>query len=228
MARRYASFYPQRVNMWFGDAAYAGHGAGDSPHIATFDFGTPSALNATGLLSAQSIGTAGNTTTLAAAYVATEAQMGRWGRNVTVVASGAAITVVRVFGRDYMGQPIREHLTLNGATIVQGVRAFRYIDEVDWDATAATTINLGIGNYHGLPFKCYSMISEIKNSAISANAGTFVAGLATTTAATSTTTDPRGLYLPVTVIPTGAIRFEIRCATDPSNLLGNQHYYLAL
>ena len=228
MARRYASFYPQRVNFWHKSSAYAGHGAGDSPHIATFDFGTPNALDADGLLAAQSIATADNTTTFVATYAATEAQMGRWGRNVTVVASGAATTQVRVFGRDYMGQPIREHLTLNGATGVQGVRAFRYIDKVDWDATASTTINLGIGNYLGVPFKCYSMTSEIKNSAISANAGNFVAGLATTTAASATTTDPRGLYLPVTVIPNGVVRFEIRCTTDPNNLLGNQHYYLAL
>lgn len=228
MARRYASFFPQRVNMWFDNAAIGSHGATNSPHIATFDFGVPNALDADAILAAQSIATAAATTTFAAAYVATEAQMGKWGRNVTVVASGAATSVVRVLGRDYMGQPMREHLTLNGATTVQGVRAFRYIDEVDFDATAGTTINLGLGNYLGLPYKCFSMVNEIKNSAVAANAGTFVAGLASTSAANTTSTDPRGLYLPVTVIPNGSIRFEIRCVVDPNNLLGNQHYYLSL
>lgn len=228
MARRYASFFPQRVNMWFENAAIGSHGATNSPHIATFDFGVPNALDADAILAAQSIDPAGSTTTFAAAYVATEAQMGKWGRNVTVAASGAATSVVRVLGRDYMGQPMREHLTLNGASTVQGVRAFRYIDEVDWDLTAATTINLGIGNYFGLPYKCFTMDSEIKNSAVAANAGTFVAGLASTSTPNATNTDPRGLYLPVTVIPNASVRFEIRCVVDPDNLLGNQHYYASL
>ena len=228
MARRYASFFPQRVNMWFGDAAIGSHGATNSPHIATFDFGVPSALDANAILATQSIATAATISTFDAAYVATEAQMGKWGRNVTVVASGAATSLVRVFGRDYMGQPIREHLTLNGATTVQGVRAFRYIDTVDFDATAGTTINLGIGNYLGLPYKCFTMVNEIKNSAVAATAGTFVPGLTSTFTGNNTTTDPRGLYLPLTVIPNGIVRFEIRCVVDPDNLLGNQHYYLSL
>lgn len=226
MARRYASFFPQRVNMWLNRAAYAGHGAGESPHIATFDFGVPGALDADALLAAQSIATSTGTSTFAAAYVATEAQMGKWGRNVTCAASGAATSLVRVFGRDYLGQPIREHLTLDGTNTVQGVKAFRYIDYINWDATSATTINVGIGNYLGIPYRCYSMVSEIKNNAVAANAGTFVAGFPVG-AGNTTSTDPRGLYLPATVIPNGVHRFEIRCITDPSYLYGAAHYYLA-
>ncbi len=228
MARRYASFFPQRVNMFVNRAAIGSHGADRSPHIATFDFGVPNALDADAYLAAQDIATAGRTSTFTAAYVATEAQMGKWGRNVTAVASGAATSVVRIIGRDYLGQPIREHLTLNGATTVQGVKAFRYVDTIDWDATAGTTINVGIGNYFGLPYRSYTLVDEIKNNAIAASAGTFVSGLSIPGAANNTSADPRGLYLPVTVIPNGVVRFEIRCTIDPSYVYGSAHYYLAL
>lgn len=228
MARRYASFFPQRVNMFVSRASIGSHGADRSPHIATFDFGVPDALDADAYLAAQSIATAGRTSTFTSAYVATEAQMGKWGRNVTVVASGAATSVVRIVGRDYLGAPTREHLTLNGATTVQGVRAFRYIDTIDWDATAGTTINVGVGNYLGIPYKSFMMVAEIKNNAIAANAGTFVGGLAIPGTSNFTSIDPRGLYLPVTVIPNGVVRFEIRCITDPQYLYGSQQYYVAL
>lgn len=227
MARRYASFFPQRVNMWVNRVAYAGHGAGESPHIGTFDFGVPGAFDVDAILAAQSIATSTGTSTFTAAYVATEAQMGKWGRNVTCAASGAATSLVRVYGRDYLGQPMCEHLTLDGTNTVQGVKAFRYIDYVHWDATSATTIKVGIGNYLGIPYRCYSMVSEIKNYAVAANAGAFVAGLSTASASNATSTDPRGLYLPATVVPNGVHRFEIRCTTDPSYLYGVAHYYLA-
>lgn len=228
MTRRFASFFPQRVNMYVADASYGSHGAGESPHLAVIELGAPAALDADAILAAQSIASATNTTTFAAAYVATEAKMGKYGRNVTVVASGAATSVVRVRGRDYLGQPMREHLTLNGTTTVQGVKAFRYIDIVDWDATSATTINLGIGNYLGLPYRCNSMVSETKNYAVAANAGTFVAGLNPTSSGNTVSADPRGLYLPSTVLPNSSTTFTLRCTSDATYLYGSAHYYASL
>lgn len=82
------------------------------------EFGAPIAASATLILSAQSIAAAVDTVTfaLSAALLNTEANMSRFGRNVQVVASGAATSTVTVYGRDYLGQKMRETLTPNCTT----------------------------------------------------------------------------------------------------------------
>jgi hypothetical protein len=67
-----------------------------------------------------------------------------FGRNITVVASGAATSNVTVYGKDYMGQPMTESFTLNGATPVVGRKAFKWVDRITAGITAATTINVGL------------------------------------------------------------------------------------
>jgi hypothetical protein len=76
----------------------------------------------------------------------------------------------------------------------------------------------------GLPEKGKAMVNEIKNNAASANAGTFVAGLANATTPTGTNADVRGTYLPVTVLPDGTNTFEVRYVADTSNLHGNAQF----
>lgn len=222
MVRRVATFFPQRVRMNVRRKAYTSGIEGDD--ILTADFGAPLAANNTAFLSAQSIAAAGNTSTFNAAYVASEAQMGKWGRGIRVVASGAATSTVTITGRDYLGQRMQEVLTLNGATPVLGVKAFRYIDNIAWGLTAGTTIDVGFTNLFGLPEKGKAMVNEIKNNAASANAGTFIAGLANATTPTGTNADVRGTYLPVTVIPDGTNTFEVRYVADTSNLHGNAQF----
>jgi hypothetical protein len=150
--------------------------------------------------------------------------MGRWGRGIRAVASGASTATVTITGRDYLGQRMQEVLTLNGATAVLGVKAFRYVDNIAWGLTAGTTIDVGFTNLMGLPDKGKAMVNEIKNGAASANAGTFVAGLANATTPTGTNADVRGTYLPVTVIPDGTNTFEVRYVADTSNLHGNAQF----
>ena len=101
---------------------------------------------------------------------------------------------------------------------------YRYVDNIAWGATAAVTIDVGFSNRLGLPVKCEAMVSEIKNGALTANAGIFVAGLANNVVSTASTTDPRGYYLPQVVVPNGTNTFEIRCIADTSNLHGNRHF----
>jgi hypothetical protein len=228
MTRRVASFWPQRVNNWFNHAVIGSFGADGSPDIAVMDIGVLNALDGDGILAANSIATADMTTTFASTYTGSLAQWGMYGRNVTVRASGAATTFVRVQGRDYMGQPMTEALTLNGTTTVQGVKAFRYIDRVNWEATAATTIDVGWGNYLGVPYRCLSMVAEVKNNTAAANAGALTSGLPVTSTAGATNADPRGLYLPSTVIPNGSVNFVIRCIVDKTHLYGVQHYFTLL
>lgn len=222
MARRQASFFPQRVNMRVPSMSYtAGIEAADIVHA---NFGAPAALDNDGILAAQSIASASSTTTFAATYTGTESVMGKWGRCLRVVASGAATSTVTVTGRDYLGAKMVEVLTLNGTTPVLGLKAFRYIDSVAWGATGGTTIDLGWRDCFGLPWKFDQLIVETKNNIVAANAGTFVAGLATGTAATSTNADVRGTYLAATVIPDGTNTFEVRYIADTSNLHGNAQY----
>lgn len=221
MPRRIPTFFPQRVRMNVRRKAYTSGIEGDD--LISAEFGAPLAAANASLLSAQSIAAAGNTSVFAA-YTGNEAQMGRWGRGIRAVASGAATSTVTITGRDYLGQRMQEVLTLNGTTAVLGVKAFRYIDNIAWTLTAGTTIDVGITNLFGLPEKGKAMVNEIKNGAASANAGTFVAGLATATTPTGTNADVRGTYLPVTVIPDGTNTFEVRYIADTSNLHGNAQF----
>ncbi len=222
MPRRRAQFYPQRVNMRVPNMAYtADITNNDVVHV---QLGAPVALDNDGILAAQSINTAVTVTSFAATYAPTDAIMGRFGRALRVVASGAATSTVQVIGRDYLGQRMSETLTLNGTNAVLGLKAFKYIDSVVCGATSSVTIDLGWRDCFGLPYKFEQLAQETKNNVVAANAGTFVAGLATGTAATATNADVRGTYLPVTVIPDGTNTFELRYIADTSNLHGNVQF----
>ncbi len=168
--------------------------------ICRADLGAPVALNATGILNAQSIATAGNTQTFAAAYYTALGNpavgLARYGRNLTYVASGAATSTVTVDGQDYLGQPMRETITLNGNTPVAGTKMFWSVSNISWTNTSATTINVGWGDVLGLPYRACSadLLFELTAGA-KPTAGTLVAGV-TTNAQTATTADPRGRYTP--------------------------------
>jgi hypothetical protein len=214
MAIRYPTFFPRRASV----AVRNMMGAGQVDTVGSFraQFGAPIALDADGILDGQSIASAGSTTTLLRNDVP-----GRWGRNITVVASGAATSTVTINGFDYLNQRMTETLTLNGATAVQGAKCFSWVESVSFGSTAGTTIDVGWGNRFGLPFKGIAMQTELKNGAVSANGGTFVAGLANATTSTATNADTRGYYLPVTVVPDGTNTFDIIYVVDENNLHGN-------
>lgn len=186
--------------------------------------GAPVALDADGILAAQSIATAGNTTAFAATY--SNAAMGRYGRNVTVVASGAATSTVTIDGFDVYGQPMRETLTLNGTTPVLGVKAFKDVARVTYGATAATTINVGWGNALGLPYRAINTaLTGERVSLAVPTAGTLVAGLALATTQTATTADPRGTYQPHSgVLPDGTRTYEFIYLADTDSLHGSAHF----
>jgi len=115
-----------------------------------------------------------------------------------------------------------EVLTINGTTAVLGLKAFAWISSVVFSSsTDTTTVNLGYRDCFGLPFAGDAMITEMKNGAAAANAGTFVAALADATAETNTNADARGTYLPVTVIPDGTNTFTVIYALRRNNLHGN-------
>lgn len=233
-----ASFYPRRISQYVPSMQYAAEVNLGDPYI--LELGAPLALDADGILAAgvmvngsavtfntftSGLGTA----TLIGSYgkvpvTSLTAWPDKWGRNVTVVASAANARTLTVTGYDYLGQKMIEVLTINGTTTVQGLKAFAWIESlVASSDTDTTTINVGWGNKFGLPFKSQMMTFEIKNGVIAANAGTFV-GAVTTDPQTSTTGDPRGTYLPVTVLPDGTNTFKLGLILERSNLHGVRHY----
>lgn len=204
MTTRVGTFRNRRYNGYVPACGYAA----DVIHGGMFlvDLGAPAAASATAILNGTSIAAAVDTST----FVGDKADA-PFGRNLQVVASGAATSNVTVYGRDYLGQPMRESFTLNGATPVVGVKAFYWIDRITAGVTAGTTINVGWGARFGLPYKTQSVTAEMVNDA-AGTVGTFTAGV-NTDPQTATTADPRGLYTPNGTV-NGANTFELRVVTD--------------
>src|SRR5262245_39394108 len=148
MTKRLPSFFPGRLSQYVPNMKYAC----DVMHSAPYKclLGAPVALNATGILNAQSIAAAVDTTVFAATNV--RSNFGVFGRNITVVASGAATSNVTVYGYDYLGSVMSESFTLTGAVAVQGKKAFAGVTRITAGITAATTINVGWGNTLGLQY----------------------------------------------------------------------------
>lgn len=225
MADRKPEFFHPRYNAYVPAAQYADDVQFNGP--LEVDFGLPAAASATAILSAQSIATATNTVAAGVPLLSSTPDASiancRYGRNVTVVASGAATSNVTVFGRDYLGQPMAESFTLNGTTPVVGLKAFYFIDSISWGATAATTINVGWGLRLGLPYRTTNVLAETVNSA-AGTIGTLVAPVLTDPQ-TLTTGDPRGTYQPNAAM-NGATRIQAAVLCDNFvNAAGNGGLY---
>lgn len=218
----------RRINQRVPDMSYAADVGVDGLTTVDIDV-APVALDADGLLAAQSIASAGSTTTLASTYsqsdgsrATRQAKMGKYGRNVTVVASGAATSTVTITGYDYLGQAMVEVLTLNGNTPVLGVKMFYEVTNIAWGSTGGTTIDVGWGNRFGLPYKALStqMLGE-QVSGATPTAGALVAGVTTQT---TTSVDPRGYYTPHSSFLSDASRtYRFTYFADRSNLHGSAH-----
>lgn len=220
------SYYPSGVNMYVPNMSYAadvdinGHIPADlSPQVAML------AASATGILSAQSIAAAVDTTTFVTAFAnnqnISEAYMGRFGRNVTVVASGIATSNVTVYGTDYLGQPMAESFTLNGTTPVVGKKAFRRVTRITAAVTAGTTINVGYGNVLGLPYAYIGEGVSYTDDVLNASQGTFVARVATQSL---TSGDPKGTWEPAAGnVPDGTRRHKVKFQALNGNLYGARH-----
>jgi hypothetical protein len=182
------------------------------------------AANAKGIVDAGSIATAGATIAFAAAFAkqnTDESLMGRFGRNLTVVASGAATSNVTVKGEDYLGQGVAESFTLAGTTPVVGKKAFKRVTSISFGVTAATTIDIGYGNVLGLPYAYIGEGISYTDDVLNTAQGTFVAYVATQTL---TSGDPRGTWTPAAAnIPDGIRKHKVVYQTLKGNLYGPRH-----
>lgn len=216
-------YFPRGANMYVPNMQYAADVNG-LDGLPLFDLGTPNAANAALILSAQSIATAPTTpvTTFANGWNSPVGDMMKFGRCLQYVASGAATSTVTVKGTDYLGQGMTETITLNGATPVNGLKAFRTISNITWAATAGTTINIGTRDCFGIPYANMGGVpqQDYVNGAVPA-AGTFVTYTATQS---PTSGDPRGTYAPnAGVASNGARQYALTYQCLRGNLYGPRH-----
>lgn len=217
--RDYADFFPRRANAHVPDMSYSAEV--DETGSVKIVLGNPIAGIPNIILNAGDLAPGTAFRDFADTY--SPNAMGEYGRNVTVVASGAATQTVTVRGLDYLGQPMSETLTLAGTTPVVGKKAFKHIEEVvPGGAVAGTTINVGVGNVFGLPWYVTRLLAENVDGVAPGTAGTFVAGV---TAQSATSGDPRGTYAPhSSAVPNGSRRFELLCMVKEGNLHGVPHF----
>jgi hypothetical protein len=219
MAQNISTHFPTGVNLYVPEMHY--HSDVDATGSFRADLGTPVTIDADGILDGVSIAVAGQTLRADFNALYSPSVMGRYGRNVTVVASGAATSAVTVHGYDYLGQPMSETLTLNGATPVVGVKCFGRVLAVEYAATADRTIDVGWGLLLGLPYAAVAVEQSFENG-VAVNAASFTAGVLTDPQ-TATTGDPRG-RISFTNAPNGSRHYEVAYFVNRDNLHGVAHF----
>jgi hypothetical protein len=217
MTQALADFYPQKINQHVPNMTYSADVVMEGP--AHIQLGAPVTADPNGIIAAQSVAAAGETTTFASAY--SRDAMARYGRAVEVDLSGAGTGNITITGRDYLGQPMVEVIALNGTTAVVGQKAFAWIEKVEWPTVGAVTLDVGWNDVLGLPYKTEAIITELEDGAVPTG-GTFAAGDETTP--TTTTNDPRGTYDPNSACDGTAV-FELYVICDRTNLHGEAHYF---
>jgi hypothetical protein len=181
----------------------------------TVDIPAVVAASGTALLNALVVAAAGN---VVPTVVQTEAIMGRYGRNVTVVGIAGATGNATLVGYDYLGQAMRETFALAAATPVVGKKMFKDVSHLI--VPMASTYSIGVGVILGVPYKVLhtAMYGELAND-VTATAGALLAGVVTQTL---TSGDPRGAYTPNTA-PNGTTAYRFTCVVDRNNLHGSAH-----
>ena len=128
---------------------------------------------------------------------------------VSTSASDNTATVT-VSGYDVYGVPMTETITLNGTTIVNGKKAFKFIKSaVTGVATLVGNVNIGTTNTIGLGLRADSfsyLRVYVADAGITANTGFTKADI--TAPATAATGDPRGTYT-MQSAPNGSTRIAV-------------------
>jgi hypothetical protein len=124
-------------------------------------------------------------------------------RAVSIVSGTGTLTNrnVTISGYDYYGQAMSEVIATGTvqSTTVNGKKAFFQISSATISGALGATIAVGTTDILGLPVRVFNVayIGSVKsNNTLAQDAGTFVA--AVTAAATTTTGDVRGTYVPAT------------------------------
>lgn len=200
----------RRVNHRVAEMSYAADVGTDG--LCTVDIPACIAAAAGALANGVVMAAAGN---VAPTVPQTDLVMGRYGRNVTVTAGAGGAGVI--VGYDYLGQPMRENITLIVGAAV-GKKMFKDVAYVI--VPASGTFSIGVGAILGVPYKVlHTALSGELTSDVTAAAGALLAGVV---AQSLTSGDPRGAYTPAAA-PDGARWYRFTCVVDRSNLHGSAH-----
>jgi hypothetical protein len=203
----------RRVNHRVADCCYAADVGTDG--FTTVDIPACIAAGGAAIVSGQVLAAAGN---VVPAIALTEAIMGRYGRNITVVGLAGATGNATLVGYDYLGQAVRETFALAGATPVVGKKMIKDIAYLA--VPIASTYSIGVGAILGVPYKVlHTSLSGEMTSDVTAAAGALIAGVVTQSL---TSGDPRGAYTPAAA-PDGTRTYRFSCFVDRSNLHGSAH-----
>lgn len=214
----YATHFPRRSSQYVANMSYASDVAVNGR--VRMELGTPVVAAAAGIVSAASINAAVVRSTSLVTTFNPKTMMGRYGRNLTVVLSGAGAVACTVYGRDYLGQPMAETFTTNGTTPVLGLKAFFWIDSWSCALVSSTTISIGYGTTLGIPYAIAAFTSEYLNG-VAASAGTKAIAILVTQ--TATTGDPRGTYIPASA-PDGSREWVLEGFAVEGDYHGLPHY----
>lgn len=226
--KRTAKYTPRRLNRYVPAMGYSADIIHGAPHEVRF--GPMAAAAADNILNGAVYAAAATVTTflqdntdpINSSYTEEFPLGPGFGRCLQFVASAANTSTVTVKGRDYLGQPMLETITLNGTTPVIGTKAFKWIDSIA--TSAAATINVGTTDKLGLPYCMNNVVSEMLDGARVATLGTLVAP-SYTDPATATTTDPRGTYDPQSTLTGAAILSAVFILQNTVNSSGNGGLY---
>lgn len=128
-------------------------------------------------------------------------------RSLQMVSSNAGDTTqtATVIGTDTVGRLTTERLSMNGATPVLSLRAYRTIRSITFSAALAGNLTVGTGAKLGLPVRIrVGDVLALKANDAVPEAGTIVAGVTTTP--TLLTGDPMGTLITTTAM-NGAVAF---------------------
>lgn len=147
-----------------------------------------------------------------------------FGEVIALAGTGANTAVVTVTGKDYLGQPMVEEITLNGATAVSGKKAFKSVTCFELEAEAATDIKISNTGKVGLEFANAGTDVVLKNGVKNST----VAASVMERTQTATSNDPRGV-LDMTSCAEGdvvEVTYNVTdfVADDKGGLFGVPHY----
>lgn len=161
--------------------------------IVTLSF-VPVTLDRDGYCASQTPGAAGNLT-LNGALVSNSIGRADVARSVSIYGgsdeSGKTFTV---YGYDEFGAAMSEAIAGPNNSTVNTLKAFYQVTRVAVSAATTGAVEVGTGDKFGLPCRALEFWAKWA-SALALDAGTYVAGV-TTSPATTTTGDVRGTYTP--------------------------------
>jgi hypothetical protein len=167
MSKVVQDHFPRTISQFVPSMEFAADVV-DGVHIISL--GAPAALDADGIWdgvsatnSATSYTSADYKTTFDGSSTSLTSTSGMidatYGRVLTAVGSAGSDHVLTISGKDYLGQPLEENLTLSGTSPIYGQKAFKFVDGLAIATGAASdTCDIGWSDVLGLPYTATQII----------------------------------------------------------------------